>query len=167
MRKLRNYFSFDEMKQICTAYAYSKFYYGCQIWFLPSLHKSLRQKLLSLSTLVLRSAFFLHDWKISNADLHALVGRATPSQYCKYSHAIAMYNVFKHECPSNVWLSAQFNFIFHERKNQILFTSNSSKRVGLNSLSNRFNFVCHMLEFDWLSLSLDAMKVRCKRIFLK
>ena len=76
-------------------------------------------------------------------------------------------NVFKHECPSNVWLSAQFNFIFHERKNQILFTSNSSKRVGLNSLSNRFNFVCHMLEFDWLSLSLDAMKVRCKRIFLK
>ena len=166
LRKLRNYFSCDEMKQICTAFAYSKFYYGCQIWFLPSLHKSLRQKLLSLSALVLRSAFFLHDWKISNVDLHALVGRATPLQYCKYSHAIAMYNVLKHECPSNVWLSAQFNFFFHERKNQVLFTSNNSTRVGFNSLSNRFHFVCRMLEFDWLSLSLDAMKVRCKRLFL-
>ena len=154
------------MKQICTAFAYSKFYYGCQIWFLPSLHKSLRQKLLSLSALVLRSAFFLHDWKISNVDLHALVGRATPLQYCKYSHAIAMYNVLKHECPSNVWLSAQFNFFFHERKNQVLFTSSNYTRVGFNSLSNRFHFVCHMLEFDWLSLSLDAMKVRCKRLFL-
>jgi hypothetical protein len=58
LRKLRNYFSFDEMKQICTAFAFSKFYYGCQIWFLPTLHKSLRQKLLSLSALILRSAFF-------------------------------------------------------------------------------------------------------------
>jgi len=61
LRKLRNYFSFDEMKEICTAFAFSKFYYGCQIWFLPTLHKSLQQKLLSLSTLILRSAFFLHD----------------------------------------------------------------------------------------------------------
>ena len=33
-----------------------------------------------------------------------------------------MNNVVKHECPSNVWLSVQLNFIFHERKNQILFT---------------------------------------------
>ena len=166
LRKLRNYFSCDEMKQICTAFAYSKFYYGCQIWFLPSLHKSLRKKLLSLSALVLRSAFFLYDWKISNVDLHALVGWATPLQYCKYSHAIAMYNVLKHECPLNVCLSAQFNFFFHERKNQVLFTSNNSTRVGFNSLSNRFHFVCRMLEFDWLSLSLHAMKVICKRLFL-
>ena len=120
---------------------------------------------MSLSTLVLRSAFFLHDWKISNADLHALVGRATPSQYCKYSHAIAMYNVFIHECPY-VWLSAQFNFIVYERKKQILFTSSNSTRGGLNCLSNGFNFESFLMEFDWLSLSLDAMKIRCKRIFL-
>lgn len=166
LRKLRNYFSFDEMKQICTAFAFSKFYYGCQIWFLPTLHKSLQQKLLSLSTLILRSAFFLHDWKISNVDIHTLVGRATPFQYCKYSHAIAMFNVFKNECPSNVWLNAQFNFIFLERKNQILFVSNNSSKVGYNSLSNRFSFVCHALDFDWMSLSLSAMKSRCKRIFL-
>jgi hypothetical protein len=167
LRKLRNYFTFDEMKQICTAFAYSKFYYGCQIWFLPSLHKSLKQKLLSLSTLVLRSSFFLHDWSISNCDLHAIVGRATPNQYSKYSHSIALYNVFKHECPSNVWVNAQFNFFFHERKNQVFFTSSNSTRVGCNSLSNRFGFVCHMLDFDWLSLSLDSMKVRCKKIFLQ
>jgi len=166
LRKLRNYFTFDEMKQICTAFVYSKFYYGCQVWFLPTLHGSLKSKLLSLSALVLRSSFFLHEWKISNIDLHALVGRATPSQYCKYSHAIAMFNVFKNECPTNVWLDAQFNFIFHERKNQVLFVSNNSSKVGYNSLSNRFRYVCHALDFDWLSLSLGAMKSRCKRIFL-
>ena len=167
LRRLRKYFTFDEMSQICTAFAYSKFYYGCQIWFLPSLHKRLKKKLLATSALILRSSFFLHDWKISNVDLHGLVGRATPSQYCKYSHAIAMYNVFKHECPSNVWLNAQFNFSFHERKNQILFTSNNSTKVGYNSLSNRFNTVSHCLSFDWLSSSLEVMKVKCKRIFLK
>jgi len=167
LRRLRKYFTFDEMSQICTAFAFSKFYYGCQIWFLPSLHKRLKKKLLATSALILRSSFFLHDWKISNVDLHELVGRATPSQYCKYSHAIAMYNVFKHECPSNVWLNAQFNFSFHERKNQILFTSNNSTKVGYNSLSNRFTTVSHCLSFDWLSSSLEVMKVKCKRIFLK
>ena len=166
LRKLRNCFTFDEMKMICTAFTYSKFYYGCQIWFLPSLHKNLKKKLLNASTMILRSAFFLHDWQISNTDLHFLVGRATPAQYCKYTHAIAMFNVFKHECPTNVWLNAQFNFFFHERKNQILFTSNNLSRVGFNSLSNRFTSVCHSLCFDWLSVSLNEMKVRCKRIFL-
>ena len=45
---------------------------------------------------------------------------------------------------------------------------------GLRKLRNYFsideiffNSVCHMLEFDWLSLSIDPMKVRFKRIFLK
>ena len=40
------------------------------------------------------------------------------------------------------------------------------QRVGFISLSNRFNFVSRMFEFDWLSPSLDDMKVRCRRIFL-
>ena len=89
LRKLRNYFSCDEMKQICTAFAYSKFYYGCQIWFLPSLHKSLRKKLLSLSALVLRSAFFLHDWKISNVDFACT---------CWSSNSFTILQIFPCDC---------------------------------------------------------------------
>ena len=113
--------------------------------FYPPFTKATGSNSLSLWTLVLRSAFFLNDWKISNGDLHALVGPPSPSQYFKYSHAIAMYNVLKHECPLNVRLSAQFDFIFHEWKNQILFTSNNYTKVGLISLSNHFNFESHML----------------------
>ena len=81
--------------------------------FYPPFTKATGGNSLSLWTLVLRSAFFLYDWKISNGDLHALVGPSSPSQYFEYSLAIAMYNVLKHECPLNVRLSAQFDFIFH------------------------------------------------------
>ena len=134
---------------------------SCQIWFLPSLHKNLRKKLLNASTLVLRSAFFLHDWKISNADLHTLVGQATPAQYSKYSLAIALFKVFKHECPEN--MRNLISFFMREKTN--FFTSNNSSRVGYNSLSNRFSSLCFaILCFHWLSVSLNEMKVKCKRI---
>jgi hypothetical protein len=165
LRKLRKFFT-HEMKQICTAFAFSRFYYGCQIWLLPSLHRSLKQKLLSLSTLILKSSFMLNEWPLSNVDLHALVGRATPEQYCFYSHALAMFNVFKNECPSNIWIRSQFNFVFHPRSNHYFFISSNSTRVGRNSLSNRFDFVSRLLKFDWLSLTKSAMKVKCKRLFL-
>ena len=48
LEKIKELFSFDDMNKMYTAFAYSKCYNGCQTWFLPSLHKSYRQKLFEL-----------------------------------------------------------------------------------------------------------------------
>ena len=143
------------MKQIFTAFVYFKFlkfgFWSNNSWVLQLL------------------SCVVHSFSMNGKFQTLISMQLFVKQYllnCKYSLAIAMCNVFRHKCSSNVWLNGQFNQIFHERENQIIFTSNVSSRVGCNPLRNCFTSVRLMLCFDWILTSEAAMKAKCKRMFL-
>ena len=43
---------------------------------------------------------------------------------------------------------------------------NSNTKVGKNLLVNRLVLINDKIKFDWLNLSLDGFKLKCKNIFL-
>ena len=42
-----------------------------------------------------------------------------------------------------------------------------SNKVGKNNLNNRLNTLNGKVEYDWLNLSIDSFKIKCKNEFLK
>ena len=51
---------------------------------------------------------------------------------------------------------------------QMSFYTLNSKifKVGINSLSNRFNLLNNKIPLEWLSLSLSSSKIKCKKLVL-
>ena len=39
-------------------------------------------------------------------------------------------------------------------------------KVGMNILSNRLTIINNKINLDWLNLSVDSYKVKCKRLFM-
>ena len=55
LKHLKFFFNFNEMRQLLDSYLYSVLYYNCEIWLTPELNSNLKQSLLSMSALALRS----------------------------------------------------------------------------------------------------------------
>ena len=40
-------------------------------------------------------------------------------------------------------------------------------KVGINSLANRLYYINDQIPLDWLNVSIDRYKVKCKELYLK
>ena len=72
-----------------------------------------------------------------------------------------------------VLTNTQLNFTYStitrcvtsDQRNYIIFKSNKT-RVGQNSLANRLHTINGIIPLEWLNLSIESFKVRCKRLLL-
>ena len=48
-------------------------------------------------------------------------------------------------------------------RNNIIF---KNRKVGINCLANRLTVINNKIPLNWLNLSLDTYKVKCKKLFL-
>ena len=103
---------------------------------------------------------------MSFAKLHLLAKRATPPQVMKYKHAIQLHKVYNNSNPSFDWLSLFFNQNFNNRATTVKFFDTSTYKIGKNLLANRFKILNNEIQYDWLNMSLESFKIKCKCLFM-
>ena len=94
IKLISKYFNKTQLIQIITSNYYSILYYNAEIWLLPSLSPSIKQKMLSASAAPLKLTVSNYTSMISHNSLHYLNNRATPNQITIYKHALLLYKTF-------------------------------------------------------------------------
>ena len=96
-------------------------------------------------------------------DLHKEFNRATPTQFQKYTTAISLYDLIKKEIPEDEWINLQFNIQNDRRNSRLSFQANNKLKCGLNCQSNRFKSITNEIDKEWIDLTRDAYKTKCKK----
>ena len=86
---VRKYFNKEETVKLVTSLVFSRLYYGCEAWLLPTLKEDLFKKLYSQSGKILK----IIDTDLSYVQLHKKYKRATPRIYSLYQTCVNYYNV--------------------------------------------------------------------------
>ena len=160
---IKKYFNTTELKQLLTSNYYSILYYNSEIWHLPTQGPQLKQKLLSASA----NAIKLCITKITLNTSHKLAKRGTPVQMSKFKHAIQLHKLYNSNNMSDDWVSLNMQQNFNRRLDKIQIISMSHYKVGQNLLVNRFKALNNTIDLLWLNESLNAFKLRCKKLFLQ
>ena len=163
---ISQFFNKTELLQIIKSNYYSILYYNAEIWLLPSLGPSLKQKMLSASAAPPKLTVNNYTSMISHNSLHYLNNRATPNQVTIYKHALLLYKTFNSTIPNREWVSLFFNQTFNSRQTRLKFFSTAKFKISNNILANRFKILNNLIKFDKLNLTYESYKVYCKKLFL-
>ena len=163
VRMIRRYFDENERISLITSLVYSKMYYAAQVWLLPTLKKSLIDKLYSMSGAALKLVAPSLNYK----ELHKKYERATPLIFSRYLTAVNFFDVSKSKNPQ-VDFHELPNVLTRERRNpMITFVTKNALKCGNNLIHNRFKWISNMLKKDCLSMSKDCYKTYCKSAIIK
>ena len=163
---IRNYFTNEEMLKLATAYFYSTLYYGAKVWLMSSLNHLLKKQLWRISSYMLKLVDGRTYNRMSFECLHKKYKRATPSMWCKYVTALAMWEVTNRQVPEVIFLKLLHNTMHEERRQGILFTRSNQSKMGFNCLSNRLQVVSKTLKLNWQDLESEQFKKLCKKTFI-
>jgi hypothetical protein len=166
IRLIRPYFSFSELRSLITSNFYSILYYNSEVWHLPTLNPVSKNHLLAASANALKLCTPNYDRTMSFETLHVLNGRANPTNLMKYKHAILLYKIYNRGEPPKDWLALNFNQVLPRRQTYFAAIKDQNFKIGSNILSNRLTTLNHKIPLQWLNLSIDTFKVKCKTLFL-
>ena len=86
---------------------------------------------------------------------------------CIYRHAVLLYKLFNNIICENEFVLLNFQLYDNERAQKLVFLKDQKYEAGKNILLNRFTELNNMIDKDWLNLSLETFKIKCKTIFLR
>jgi hypothetical protein len=167
IKLIRKYFTTPEIVQLLTSNFYSRFYYGSEIWHIPTLNRNCKKMLLSASANALKLCNTFYDPSVSYVDLHILHKRALPSKFCLYRHCLLLHKVFNDSIPKRDWIDLNFQMINTSRQTSFETQNHSVYKVGNNILSNRLTCLNKKVTLNMLNLDIGPFKVTCKNMLLK
>ena len=159
-----NNFTIDERLNIVTSLFYSRLYYCAEIWLIPTLNRTLKNKLVQISTQALRVASNDVFKIFSSEDLHIMFNRFRPDQWRNYCMLLSLHKIINNQVPQSTWIELQNSALPETRANKTIFPPQNRLKVGINSISNRFSFISTLVTNDHLNLSYDSFKVLSKKI---
>ena len=127
---IRRYFKKDELLQLITSNFYSILYYNSEIWDLPSLKPTLKQKFLSASAKALKVCYRLVNNTMSFEYIHILNNRATPCKIQKYKLALCLFKLYNLDFNSIEFCSLNFNQVFTSRQTTFIILKSNRTRLG-------------------------------------
>ena len=160
---IRKYFTRNELSTLLTSNFYSIMYYNADIWLIPSLKTSLFQQLLSASSSALKMITNNYDPLISFNQLHSFNKRATPNQIMNYKHSLLLHKVYNNRLYSKEWLSLNFQQSFNARTQTVNVVDTSKLKIGKNDAVNRLKIINGKIKYEWLNLSWNSYKIKCKQ----
>ena len=164
VKLISKFFTVDERLNIITSLFYSQLYYASEVWLLPSLSFTLKNKLLSISTTALRIVANDQCRVFNSNDLHIMFKRFTPTQWRVYCNLLCLYRIINFSIPEQIWIELQINALPLSRANKILFPPKNKIKVGLNSFTNRISYCSTLITNDNLNLSYNSFKILAKQI---
>ena len=84
----------------------------------------------------------------------------------KYKHALELYNVYNSEDMNTDWIHLNMQQNFNGRIDYVHIVDHSRVRVGKNNLMNRLSLINDSINYEWLNLSKDTYKIKCKEKIL-
>ena len=84
IRIIKKIFTKQELLSLVTSNFYSILYYNSEIWHLPTLKPTLKQKMLSASAKALKTCIKYLDPMTSFDNIHSMCNRGTPNQMMNY-----------------------------------------------------------------------------------
>ena len=166
IKLIKRYFNQTELRTILTSNFYTILYYNSEIWHIPSLNPISKQQLLSASANALKLCNVYNDPFISFRELHLSNSRATPNQMIKYKHALLLFSIFNGMTPTKDWIDLNFHQTTTSRQKNFKVIQRSNFKIGKNIICCRLTTINNEIPFQWLNLSRDAYKLKCKNKFL-
>ncbi len=84
----------------------------------------------------------------------------------KYKHAILLYKIYNKDEPPKDWLALNFNQVLPRQQTNLAAIKDQNFKIENNILSNRLTTINNKIPLQWLNLSIDTIKVKCKTLFL-
>ena len=103
----------------------------------------------------------------THSEIHMMADRATPDQMCQYRHAITLYKLMNNIICENEFLQLNFQLYENARSSKITFIKIQRFEVGKNILLNRFHDLNNLINKQWMNMSLETYKIKCKSLFLQ
>ena len=167
IKLIRKYFSPDETRNLLTAVFYSKLYYGSEIWHLPGLELKLKKRLKLASANACKLCLPRENAHLlSHTEIHNLAKRALPENMCLYKHALMIHKMLRNDLCDDEMRNLNFQLADNERATKLNFIRIQKYDVGKNILLNRLHVLNGKIDKNWINLSIDSYKVKCKELFL-
>ena len=157
----------DEIRNLLTALYYSKLYYGSEIWHLPGLGLKLKKSIKLASANACKTCVpWENSHLLTHTEIHTLAKRALPEDVCIYKHAIMLHKLLRDEFCENELMWLNFQIVDNARSLTWSFIKRQNYDVGKNILLNRMHVLNNKIEKNWINLSLNTYKVKCKEKFV-
>lgn len=148
---LSKYFNHQELTQVLKSQLYSGVYYNAAVWMLPTLHSSLKRRLISASTGLIRSTFGARGWPISSIDLHRMAGIPMPEDMMNYVTTRTLHGILNQEHPPELFRELANQAVYETRTSKFYFVQVNKRKSGMNAFQNRCKFVSHRLgHLNWM-----------------
>ena len=122
--------------------------------------------LLSSSANALKICSPYYDYTMSFDFLHKINERATPHKFMLYKHAIELHKLFNLQQPPLDWMALNFDQATSRRQTHFTTLSSNNYKIGNNILSNRLSILNGRINLEWLNLTLNSFKIKCKKLLL-
>ena len=166
LKIIRKFFNTKELIALVTSNYFSVLLYNSEIWQSSNLKVVLQQKLFSASSNALKMCLHYPKTNISHLNIHKLTKRATPSMYCNYKSALQLFKLFNECTPLTEWCHLNFDIINTSRQQFFEIKLNYMLRIGQNVLCNKLHHLNGKIPLEWLNLSFDNYKIKCKNKLL-
>ena len=90
-----------------------------------------------------------------------------PYDVCLYRHAVMAFKQPKNNLCEDEFVQLNFQLVDKERISKINFIKRQNYDVGKNILLNRMHVLNNKIDENWLDLSLNSFKLKCKDLYLK
>ena len=107
------------------------------------------------------------DPTLSYEKIHEMNNRATPEMFTCYKHALVLFKLYNNNTVEEEWISLNWQHQFSIRGNVFKVTRNNKLRVGNNIMINRMSILNNKIQLNWLNLSYESFKLKCKELFCK
>ena len=77
--------------------------------------------------------------------------------------AVASCDLIKKKIPEEDWINLQFNIKNDRQNTRLSFQRNNKLKRGINFMSNRFKSITNEIDKQWIDVTRDAYKTKCKQ----
>ena len=143
--------------------------YNAVIWLTPELSSVMKQSLLSISANALRSCMLSNCNEISFVNIHKMCKKCTPTQIMSYQSAINLHKTLSEmsNLCTTEHASILTNIVCTTRQINFEIIRNNKRKIGMNTISNKFYQISKLIRLDYLNLTFIHFKKIMKIQFLK
>ena len=83
-----------------------------------------------------------------------------------YKTALSLFKLYNNDFNPLEFALLNFNQILTGLQRNFITLKSNVRKVGINCLANRLTVINNKIPLNWLNLSLDTYKIKCKKLFL-
>ena len=83
-----------------------------------------------------------------------------------YKHALMLHKLLRNDLCDDELMNLNFQIADNGRSTRLKFIKRQNYNVGKNILLNRLHILNDKIEKNWINLTMNSYKVKCKELFL-